>query len=113
MINNLLKRLVSIKYENIVLLLYIPYMIINLLKASTDLFMVAIMMHLLLIKAVHYGIRETRQDIKQYIYQLKPIMIIDLKAIKKEIFTKAIIFIPTKAKNNIYNTFLNNSLNQL
>ena len=113
MINKLLKRLISIKYENIILLLYIPYMILNLIKADTNLFMVAIVMHLLIISVIHYSIRETRQDIKQYIYQLQPIKIIDLETIKKEIFTKAIIFIPTTAKNNICNTFLNNSLNQL
>ena len=112
MINNYLKKLVSIKTENILTLIYIPYMFLNLLKAKTDLIIIALLMHLLLMLVIHYSIRETRQDIKQYVYQLKPINI-DLQAIKKEIFTKAINFIPTKAKINYTNTFLNNSLNQL
>lgn len=65
MINNLLKKLVCIKTENILILLYIPYMIINTARA--------------------------RQDLKQYVYQLKPIKIIDLQAIKKRYLQKHLI----------------------
>lgn len=110
MINNLLKKLVCIKTENILILLYIPYMIINISRATQDFIIIALMMHLLLSIAVYYSIRETRQDLKQYVYQLKPIKIIDLQAIKKEIFTKAFNKIPTTAIIK-YKTFLNNSIN--
>lgn len=88
-INNLLKKLVCIKTENILILLDIPYTIINVSRARQDLLIIAILMHLLLSVAIYYSIRETRQELKQYVYQLNPIKIIDLQAIKKEIFTKA------------------------
>lgn len=91
MINNLLKKLVCIKTENILILLYIPYMIINTARARQDLFIVAIVMHLLLSVAIYYSIKETRQDLKQYVYQLKPIKIIDLQAIKKRYLQKHLI----------------------
>lgn len=105
MINKTLKKLVNIKTENILILLYIPYMIINTARARQDLFIVAIVMHLMLSIAVYYSIRETRQDLKQYVYQLKPIKIIDLQAIKKEIFTKAFNLIPTTAQIKYNKTF--------
>lgn len=105
MINKALKKLVNIKTENILILLYIPYMIINTARARQDLFIVAIVMHLMLSIAVYYSIRETRQDLKQYVYQLKPIKIIDLQAIKKEIFTKVFNLIPTTAQIKYNKTF--------
>lgn len=105
MINKALKKLVNIKTENILILLYIPYMIINTARARQDLFIVAIVMHLMLSIAVYYSIRETRQDLKQYVYQLKPIKIIDLQAIKKEIFTKAFNLIPITAQIKYNKTF--------
>lgn len=98
-INNLLKKIVNVKTENILILLYIPYMIINTSRANTDFILSAIVIHLLLLIGVYYSTYTTRQNLKEYIYKLKPIKIklIDLQGIKKEIFTKAFNNIPTTA----------------
>lgn len=108
MINKWLKKIISIKTENIILLLYIPYMIINLSKANTDLFMVAIAMHLMLSVAIHYSIRETRQEIKDYIFNLEPIRlnIPNKKELLSKVFNK---YQPQQLLN--IRPFLNNSIN--
>lgn len=105
MINRFLKHIVSIKYELIISILYIPYMITNISKSRADALILAFIIHLLLLTMVYYSTSVIRQDLKQYVYQLKPIKIIDIKPIKKEIFTKAFNLIPTTAQIN--KTFLN------
>lgn len=59
---NVYKKLFSVKYENILAILYIPYMIINLGKASNEMFLIAIAMHLLLSLVLFYSIRTTRKE---------------------------------------------------
>lgn len=88
-INNILKMIVNVKIEKLLLFMYIPYMIINI--SNSSLFISAIFIHLLLVSVLYYSTYTTRQEIRNYIYKLKPIRlnIIDLKTIKKEIFTKA------------------------
>lgn len=111
MINNILKKIISIKYENILCIIYLPYMILNISKSQTDLILSAIIMHLLLIGGTYYSIRLIRQDLKECIHNLKPIKIIDLKAIKKELNKKALIInLPQPLLNK---SFLNNSVKQL
>ncbi len=96
-INNILKKIVNVKIENLLILFYIPFMVVNISLSS--MFISAIVIHLLLISGLYYGTYTTRQDIKKYVYQLKPIRvnIIDLSTIKKEIFTKAFNNKPTTA----------------
>lgn len=96
-INNILKKIVNVKTENLLIMMYIPYMIINISKSS--MFISAVVMHLLLVIGLYYGTYTARQDIKEYVYQLKPIRvnIIDLSTIKKEIFIKAFNNKPTTA----------------
>lgn len=110
-INNILKKIVNIKIENLLSAVYIPYMIINTGKSDASLIVSALMIHLMLLIGVYIGISDIRADIKEYIYQLKPIKIniIDLQAIKKEIFTKAFNNKPTTAIIKL-KTFLNNSI---
>ena len=111
MINNILKKAVSIKYENILCIIYLPYMILNISKSQIDPILSAIIMHLFLIGGLNYSIRLIRQDLKEYIYNLKPIKIIDLKAIKKELNIKALIInLPQPLLNK---SFLYNSVRQL
>ena len=96
-INNILKKVVNVKAEILLITIYIPFMIINIFKSS--MIISASVIHLLLIIGLCYGMYSIRQDIKKYIYQLKPIRvkIIDLKAIKKEIFLKVFNKKPTTA----------------
>ena len=61
-INNLLKNIVNVKTENILILLYIPYMIINTSRANTDFILSAIVIHLLLLIGVYYSTYTTRQN---------------------------------------------------
>ena len=90
------KKLFSVKYENILAIIYIPYMIINLSKASKEMFLVAIAMHLLLSLVLFYGIRITRkealEEIKQGIYE----PIIDLEEISD--YIKQVIITLNKMK---------------
>ena len=74
-----------------------PKDIISISKSS--MFISAVVMHLLLVIGLYYGTYTARQDIKEYVYQLKPIRvnIIDLSTIKKEIFIKAFNNKPTTA----------------
>lgn len=112
-INNILKKIVNVKIENLLILLYIPYMIINIGRANTDFIVSAVIVHLLLVSGVYIGTYSIRSDVKEYVYQLKPIKIklIDLKAIKKEIFTNAFNNKPTTAIIKYKKHFLNNSIN--
>ena len=95
-INNILKKIVNVKVENLLIMMYIPFMIVNISKSS--MFISAVVIHLLLVIGLYYGTYTTRQDIKEYVYQLDPIRlnIIDLST-KKEIFTKAFNKVPTTA----------------
>lgn len=112
-INTILKKIAHIKAENILLLIYLPYMIINTSRADLNFIASAIITHLLLISAIYYAIYTSRQDFKEYVYNLKPITIklININAIKKEIFTKAFNNKPTTAIIKYNKTFLNNSIN--
>lgn len=104
MINNWLKKIVCIRYENILLSLYLVYMVINISKSS--LFIASIVMHLMMLSAVYYGSYTARQELKTYIFNLKPIRLNIPN--KKEIFTK--VFNNMTTTSNIkYNSFLNNS----
>ena len=71
MINNWLKKIVCIKYENILLSMYLVYMIINISKSS--LLIASITIHLMMLIAVYYTAYTTRQEIKDYIFSLEPI----------------------------------------
>ena len=104
MINNWLKKIVCIKYENILLSMYLVYMVINISKSS--LFIVSITIHLMMLIALYYGSYTARQELKDYIFNLEPIRLNIPN--KKEIFTK--VFNNMTTTSNIkYNSFLNNS----
>lgn len=106
MINNALKKIVCIKSENILFILYLIYMIINISKSS--MLIASIVLHLTMIIGVYYTTRYIRLELKEYIYNLEPIILVDVRAIKKEIFTK--VFNKMITTPNIkYNSFLNNS----
>lgn len=79
------KKLYSVKYENILAMIYLPYMIINLFKARQDMFLIAIAMHLILSLGLYYSVRiarkEALQEIKQGIYE----PLVDLEEISEDI----------------------------
>ena len=56
-------RLLKIKHENILALIYIPYAVINLSRASENMFLVAIAMQVLLFSGIYYAIKTTRKEI--------------------------------------------------
>lgn len=108
MINRALKKIVCIKYENILSALYIVYMICNIMLATPSMILTSILLHCMMLSCLYYGIYTTRQDIKKYVYELDPIRIPNILATKKEIFTK--VFNNMTTTSNIkYNSFLNNS----
>ena len=109
MINNVLKKLVSIKTENILFILYVFYMIINISKSHQDFIIASCVLHSVLLIGVYLTTRLIRQDVKQYVYNMDQIKLIDIKAIKKEIFIKVFNLLPTTAQIK-YNSFLNNSI---
>ena len=88
------KRLLKIKWENLLLILVIPLAIIQFLKASIDFKLVSIMMSLILYGGIYYTINITRQEellkVKDEIE--KPILseIYAYLSIKKEIIKQAI-----------------------
>jgi len=84
-INNWLKKIVCIKYENILLSMYLVYMIINISKSS--LLIASITIHLMMLIAVYYTAYTTRQEIKDYIFSLEPIRLNIPN--KKELLSKA------------------------
>ncbi len=106
MINNALKKIVSIKTENILSILYCMYMIINISLSS--MLVPSIVLHLTMLIGVYYTTYTIRQELKEYIYNLEPIKLIDVRAIKKEIFIKVFNHNRPRLKLNI-STFLNNS----
>lgn len=108
MINTALKKLISIKTENILFILYLFYMIINISKSS--LLVASVIMHLIILIGVYIETRLLRQELKAYIYKLDPIILIDIKAIKKEIFIKVFNNNRPRLKLNENKTFLNNSI---
>lgn len=106
MINSALKKIVSIKTENILSILYCMYMIINISLSS--MLVPSIVLHLTMLIGVYYVTYTLRQELKEYIYNLEPIEIIDVRAIKKEIFNKVFNHNRPRLKLNV-STFLNNS----
>ena len=56
-------KLLRLKTENLLALLYIPVAILNTTKADADFLLLAIMMQALLIAGLFYGIRETRHEL--------------------------------------------------
>lgn len=106
MINNALKKIVSIKMESILSILYFMYMTINIYKSS--LLVASIVLHLTMLIGVYYVTYTLRQELKEYVYNLEPIKIIDVRAIKKEIFNKVFNYNRPRLKLNV-STFLNNS----
>ena len=78
-------KLLRVKTENLLALLYLPIGIINITKADADFIIIAILMQALLIAGLFYGIRETRheliRDIKAGEYEE------ELEAIKNAIAT--------------------------
>ena len=56
-------RLLRIKHENILALFYIPLAVVNITRASENMFLIAIAMQVLLFSGVYYGIRETRHEL--------------------------------------------------
>lgn len=109
MINNALKKIVSVKTENILFILYIFYMIINIGKANNDFIISAIILHLVLLIGVYLTTRLIRQELKEYVSALDPIILIDFRAIKKEIFNKVFNHNRPRLKLNS-KSFLNNSI---
>lgn len=85
MINNWLKKIVCIKYENILLSMYLVYMIINISKSS--LLIASITIHLMMLIAVYYTAYTTRQEIKDFVFNLEPIRLNIPN--KKELLSKA------------------------
>ena len=85
MINNWLKKIVCIKYENILLMMYLIYMIINISKSS--LLIASITIHLMMLIAVYYTAYTTRQEIKDFVFNLEPIRLNIPN--KKELLSKA------------------------
>lgn len=85
MINNWLKKIVCIKYENILLSMYLVYMIINISKSS--LLIASITLHLMMLIAVYYTAYTTRQEIKDFVFNLEPIRLNIPN--KKELLSKA------------------------
>ena len=93
------KRLLKIKWENILLTLFIPLAIIQFLKASIDFKLVSIVMSLTLYGGFYIVVQMTRQEallsVKDEIEQpiistlLNPIMIY-IKAQKKRLSKQAI-----------------------
>lgn len=92
------KRLLKVKWENILLLGLIPLAIIQFLKASTDYKLASIMMSLILYGGTYYAIQTTRQEaylsVKYEKEQpiIKPIlnMVYAFLSTKKEIIKQAI-----------------------
>lgn len=56
-------KLLQVKTENLLAILYLPIGLINIFKANTDFLLSAIMMQALLIIGLFYGIRETRHEL--------------------------------------------------
>ena len=54
-------NLLRIKIENILTFLLIPYAVVNISKASSEMLLSAIMIQALLIFATYYGTKETRK----------------------------------------------------
>ena len=109
MINNALKKLISVKTENILFILYVFYMIINISKSKQGFLIASCILHLVLLIGVYLTTRLIRQDVKQYVYNMDQIKLIDIKAIKKEIFIKVFNLLPTTAQIKYIKPFLNNS----
>lgn len=90
-------KLLRLKTENLLALLYIPVAILNTTKADTDFLIIAIVMHFILLAGVYYGIRKTRHeliaDIKAGLYEE------ELEEIKEAIASFR------RVKNTIANTF--------
>lgn len=96
-------KILRIKTENILTFLLIPYAVVNISKASSEMLLSAIMIQALLIFATYYGTRETRkalieevkdgllEELKEdLIESLEPIanFIRVVKDIKKEVIRK-------------------------
>ena len=89
-------KLLRVKTENLLALLYLPIGIINITKVRADFIIIAILMQFLLIAVLFYGIRETRheliRDIKagEYEEELETIKnaIATIRRIKGTIATK-------------------------
>lgn len=109
MINKALKKLVSIKTENILFILYVFYMIINISKSNPSFIIASCILHINVLIGVYITTYLIRQDVKKYVYNMDQIKLIDIKAIKKEIFIKVFNLLPTTAKIK-YTSFLNNSI---
>ena len=56
-------KLLRIKHENILALIYIPLAVVNITRASENMFLIAIAMQVLLFSGIYYGIRATRKEI--------------------------------------------------
>lgn len=54
-------KLLRIKTENLLTFLLLPYSIINITKASSEMFIASIMMQLIILIGVYYGTKETRK----------------------------------------------------
>lgn len=97
-------KIYSIKYERVLALFYIPFMLINILKASQEMILLAMMMHLILILGLYIGIEQTRKEalkeIKQGIYE----PIIDLEYITYFIKQLARIMQKKANKKEVINT---------
>lgn len=56
-------KLLRIKTENILTFLLIPYAVVNISKASSEMLLSAIMIQALIILATYYGTKETRKTL--------------------------------------------------
>lgn len=56
-------KLLELRIERVLACLFLPYAVINISKASKEMFLSAIVMQLLFFIAIYYGTRETRKAI--------------------------------------------------
>lgn len=96
-------KLLQIKAENILALFYTPALLVNLIKTDSNLFLVALVLHISLLAVTYYGIKNTRQELiadirngeyEELIEELDKIKAL-IKALLKGI---AITFLETKKK---------------
>ena len=94
-------KILKVRAERLLVLLYLPLGLISILKANTDFLLTSIMMQTLLITSLYYGIRETRktlieeikagiyaedlEEIKEAIASIKKTIATALKGTKKEV----------------------------
>lgn len=57
-----MRKFYSIKYENILAFLYVPYLIINTSKANVDMILLALFSHIITLLGIYFTIRVSRRE---------------------------------------------------